>query len=283
MKTLLIDSNYLCYRAFYSVGNLSYNGIPTGITYGFLNQFFNIVKEISPDQIVFFWDSRKNKRKEILPSYKERNDNKTEEEKKLWNTAFKQFKKIRMNVLPKIGFYNNFLQIGYESDDTIAQYVYCAGGDENIVVATSDDDMLQIINQNCTIYNLNKNKYYDEQAVIDAWRVRPNEWGIVKCIAGCSTDNVPGVPGVKEKTAIKYLKGELKQTHKAYQEIESRRDLIKFNEQLVMLPFKGTHDFHNDLKENEFSIKNFLHVCRDYGFNSFRKSEKRSKIKSLFL
>lgn len=282
MKTLLIDSNFLCYRAFYSTGNLEYNGVATGITYGFLNQFFNIVKETHPDQIIFFWDSKKNKRKELLPTYKSRNDDQTEEEKEMWKKAFKQFKMLRMKILPEIGLINNFIQIGYESDDLIAKYSL-SNSNEKKYIATSDDDLLQLIDRNTHIYNLNKNMYYDEQWFIDKWKLHPHEWKEVKKIAGCSTDNVPGVPNVGEKTAAKFIRGELKSTYKTYKAIKDNAELIKFNEKLVALPFKGTTDITTQVQRNNFSMRDFLHVCREFGFNSFRRDEKKEEIRTLFL
>lgn len=285
MKTLLVDSNFLCYKAFYSTGNLEYNGVATGITYGFFNQLFKLLEEVNPDRTVFFWDSKKSKRKEIFPGYKNRTKkDQTEEEKEVWKKAFVQFKMLRLKILPQVGLVNNFLQTGFESDDLIAKYVYNKYPDEDtIITATSDDDMLQIINDYSTIYNMNKNKYYDEQTFKDEWGIDPAMWKEVKKLAGCSTDTVPGVPGVKEKTAIKYLTGNLKESHKTYQAIANNKELIDFNEKLVVLPFEGTHDFHDQLQNNKFSMKNFLSVCRDFGFNSFRKEEKRKEIKSLFL
>ena len=69
--------------------------------------------------------------------------------------------------------------------------------------------------------------------------IRPNNWNAVKAIAGCSSDNIPGVKGIGEKTAIKFINGALKQTSKAYIAINEHIGLRLKNNQLVTLPFAG--------------------------------------------
>ena len=124
MYTLIIDSSYVCYRAFYASGDLIHKGVPTGITYGFFNQVFNLVKKIRPDNLVFFWDSKRSVRKEIYPEYKAKRRSgkeKTEDEILMWKAAFKQFSVIRRHILPEIGLHQSFMQSGYEADDLIAR------------------------------------------------------------------------------------------------------------------------------------------------------------------
>ena len=281
MKTLLIDSNYLCYKAKLTTGFLEFNGMQTGIMFGFFNQLIKAAKKIEPDNVVFFWDSKQNKRKEIYPDYKKRNKDQTEEEKKEWEAAFQQFNQISQSILPQLGLYNNFHQKGYESDDLIAQYTMNKSKKEEIYVATSDDDMLQLL-EYCSILNLGKDIIMTKTKFIEEYELHPEQWASVKKIAGCNSDNVPGVSGVGEKTAIKYLKGDLKKTSKIYQRIKESSDLIKFNEQLVVLPFEGTMDVQNQITNNEFSMREFLRFCREYGLFSFRKDEKKDEIRKLF-
>lgn len=283
MKTLLIDSNFLCHRAAYTVGNLEYNGVETGITYGFFNQLINVCKKVEPNNIIFFWDSKKSLRKELLPSYKEkRTSNKTEEEQQQWRQAYKQFSKIHKKLLPQIGLKNNFIQIGYESDDLIAQYVFEAKPDEYVVIASADDDLLQLLTKDCHIYNLGKNKLITAEDFEEEKGIAPELWQKVKMIAGCSSDNVPGVPGVGEKKAIQFLRGELNKNTKTYQKILDNKELIEFNKKLVVLPFEGTMKIHKRSNKNSFSMKQFLVMCREYGFSSFRNDEKKEEIRNLF-
>ncbi len=281
MKTVLIDSNFLAYRAKLTTGFLNYQEIPTGIMFGFLNQLITVANTLSPDKIVFFWDSEENKRKEILPTYKEkRHKNQTEEEKKEWEAAFGEFNKLSSQILPNIGFTNNFFQKGYESDDLIAKYVLDNSVYNDFYIVTGDDDLLQLLNYS-RMYNPAKNKFTDSKKFKEEYKIPPNQWVEVKKIAGCSSDNIPGVPGVGEKTAIKYLNNELKKTSKKYKDIKENKELIEFNDQLVNLPFEGTKQINAE-KDNQFSMKEFLRLCRDYNINTFRKEDKKEKIKTLF-
>lgn len=285
MKTLIIDSNFLCHRAAYVTGELEYHGAATGIAYGFFNQLFNTIKLMpeAPDRLIFFWDSRKNLRKEILPVYKnKRKLERSEEEQKLWKDIYLQFSIIRKKILPAIKFNNNFMQPGYESDDLIAKYCHTSIDSEQIYIATSDDDLLQLLTDTCSILNLNRKEIYTKAAFINDKKIKPSQWPLVKQIAGCSSDNVPGINGVGEKTAIKYIRKQLKENTKAFQKIQENTELINFNKQLVLLPFKQTIDIRSKIIDNTFSMKRFLRMCRDYGFSSFRNEKRKEEIRELF-
>jgi len=283
MRSLLIDSNYLCYRAKMTTGHLQYHGVGTGVMFGFFNQLLTISQHTKPDQIIFFWDSRKNLRKEILPTYKaKRRDEQSPEEIAEWNLAFREFNNLRKYILPQIGFNNNFFQRGYESDDLIAQYVFNKGRDEDIIIATGDDDLLQLLNGNTSIYNPAKELTVTKKDFIKKWSIQPYEWAYVKQIAGCKSDNVPGIPGVGEKKAIQYIKGEMKETTKTFQKIKDGKELIEFNRQLVVLPFVDTMNPVDRLVKNKFKMIDFLRFAREYGMHSFRTDDKKEQVKSHF-
>jgi len=281
MRVALIDSNFLCYRAKLTTGHFAHEGTRTGVVFGFFNQLIKIAEKIDPDQFVFFWDSKHSKRKEILPTYKEkRRQNLTEEEELEWKIAFAQFTQLRRKILPQIGFNNNFLQKGYESDDLLAQYVFSKNyDDQEKYIITADDDLLQLLNH-CKIYNPAKDAVTTEEKFEKEYGINPKNWGLVKQIAGCSSDNVPGIENVGEKTAIKYIRGELKRTHKTYEKIKNSEEVIERNKELVVLPFKGTKEV--SLKNDGFKMAEFLRLCRQFGMNSFRQEDKKEKIRSLF-
>jgi len=132
------------------------------------------------------------------------------------------------------------------------------------VIASSDDDLLQLLSPYTSIYNLGRKERYTEQKFIQDYGIQPQEWVEVKKIAGCSGDNVPGVPGVGEKTAIRYLRGELNPDTKAYQKIEQGRKIIERNEDLVSLPFPGTKG--RLILPNVFDVGSLKSVCRQFGF-----------------
>ena len=280
-RAALIDANFLAYRAKFATGQLSYGNYRTGIIYSFFNQVFTIAKIVKPDEFIFFWDSKKSKRREIYSTYKEkRREPKTEIEEQEWKAAFRQFNKLRKTLLPECGFVNSFMQSGYEADDLIAKYVQTHGDAQDLIIVTSDDDLLQLLDK-CSIYNLGKEKYVRCDDFISEYGILPSQWGYVKQLAGCTSDNVDGVPGVGTKTAIKYVRKELKEDSKAYKSIMSCEEVIERNKELVLLPFEGTELV--DFQESKFDMLNFLRMCRKYGMASFRKDDKKEEIKSLFL
>lgn len=276
---MLVDSSFLCHRAKNTTMALSYGELRTGVIYGFFNQFFKLAEKLEPEQILFFWDSKKRKRREIYPGYKVKNRERNEADEEEWRTAFAQFRQLRKKILPDIGFANNFIQSGYEADDLIAQYVMSHPDEESNIVVTGDDDLLQLLDY-CCIYNPAKGDFTYKSDFIWAHQIEPAMWAEVKKIAGCTSDCVPGVKGVGEPTALKYLRGELKRTTKAYQNIIDSKGVIDRNHKLVVLPFEGTKKI--EAQNYEFSMIEFLRLCRKFGLSSFRHEEKKEKIKQLF-
>lgn len=281
-RVILIDSNYLCHRSFHSTNRLQYSGVPTGVIFGFFNQLIKMADSTRPDEYLFFWDSRSSKRKEIFPLYKENRSKKqlSEIEQEERKAAYKQFNMLRKTILPEIGFFNTFMQKGYESDDLMARYVLDNYKKEEIIIATADDDMLQLLDY-CKIYNLYREKIYTAEQFKANYGIKPLQWIDVKKIAGCSSDNVPGIPGVGEKTAIKFLTKGLKEDSKAYKDITSSPEVAEFNHKLVSLPFDGTKKIVK--VKNEFNTLAFLRMCRKYGMYSFREEGKKALIKQLFI
>lgn len=280
MKKVLIDSNYLCHKAKNTMGTLSYNGQPTGIIFGFIKQLITIAKTTGSKDFLFFWDSRKSERKKIYPDYKaKRRPELTDWEKEDWEIAFKQFIQLRKRILPRIGFKNNHLQSGYEADDLMAKYVMDNQTNE-LILATADADLLQLLDY-ADFLNLSKNKLITRQLFRLEYGIEPKQYGEVKQIAGCNSDNVAGIQGVGEKTAIKYLRNELPKTHKTYQKIKEGKEIITRNACLVILPFKGTKKIEE--KQDNFKITEFIDVCRELGMESLLTKDSKEEIKSLFI
>ena len=260
---LIIDCNYLCHRARFSTGPLSYKGQATGVIFGFLNQLFTIGKETIPKNIIFTWDSRQSKRKRILPEYKGNRKKQDDDSEEDLEATFRQFHMLRKELLPNLGFKNNWRQVGYEADDLIAEICFTRP-EEQIVIASSDNDLLQLLTKQVSIYNLGRKAFYTEQKFIEEYGIKPSQWVEVKKIAGCSSDNVPGIPGVGEKTAIKYLKGELKSNTKTFQKIQQGANVIIRNDKLVKLPFQGTKI--DDIKDQSFATQELKWICKHFGF-----------------
>ncbi len=140
--TALIDSNYLCYRAFYTTPDLKFGNTRTGIIFGFLNQLLNIGKAVKADNYIFVWDSKKSIRKDNCSFYKEkRKQDRSEDEQEQWGEAFKQFNKLRKEILPELGF-QNLIQAGHEADDIIG--VLSLKLNKPKIIISSDSDFKQL-------------------------------------------------------------------------------------------------------------------------------------------
>ncbi len=270
MRTAIIDSNYLGSKAKFTCMDLSYNGMKTGIIYNFLSQIITITKAVRPDQMIFCWDSRRSASQRIkrYPFYKaSRYNNLDPDEMAEWKKAKIQFQILRREVLPRIGFKNQFWQQGYEADDLIAQYVIENRDDDNVVV-TADEDMYQLLDH-CKIYKPTQKEYYDKSDLHNEYGIAPFNWITVKALAGCKSDDVPGIDGVGEKTAAKFIRGELKPTTKAAQKIATFLMTDAFNIQnkwLVTLPLEGTKSFN--MEPDVYDDIEFTYLCEQYGFKS---------------
>ena len=207
--TVVIDANYLCYVNRFALSQgLSYRGHHTEIIFGFLRHINELARHFETKKFIFCWDARKSLRREIYPEYKtNRRVNQTEEENELDQIAYVQFNEIKDNVLPKIGFTNIFYREGYEADDIIASIV--KNNPDRYIVVASDTDLFQLLDY-CSLYNIVKKSTTTKIIFEREHEISPDKWHLVKAIAGCGTDNVFGVQGVGEKTAIKFISGLLK-------------------------------------------------------------------------
>lgn len=270
-KIIVLDCHAVCHAQKHIHGILSYDDRPTGIIYGFLNQILSLSKKFETSKFLFAWDSGRSFRKDVYLKYKERDVEYTEEEILEHSIAKKQFTCLRQKVLPQMGFKNIFIQTGLEGDDIIASLVIRNKGD--FIVCTDDKDLYQLLDH-CNLWLLRKKKLYTKEHLLVEWLATPDNWRKQKEYSGCRGDKVPHVPGVADKTAIKYVKGEMKITSKVWREIEvTDPKFIKRSALLTALPFPGTKIFKLDFNEN-FEITNFIRVFDQYGFSSFMKKQK---------
>ena len=254
--------------------SLSYGDTPTGVMFGFLKYIPTLCELFNTPHLVFCWDSKTNKRFKIYKQYKSnrhpKKDTRTRAEL-LFESEFRiQMARLRRVYLPKIGFKNVFLQKGYESDDIMASVSkHLPKGDKAIIIS-SDQDLYQLITTQTTFYNPITCKQLTKNGFISKYDIKPREWWMMKAIAGCSSDGVPGVYRVGEKTAIKYLKGELNDMSVAYGDITSinGKKIYVRNRKLVKLPFKGTKIFK--LRPDDVSQKGWNEVMDMLGMKSIK-------------
>jgi len=280
---LICDGNAICHRSIHTTGELKYNGEFTGIKYGFFSQLYMILQKYKPENICFVWDSRSSKRKEIYPSYKEKRSQKkkeqTKEEKIFYGKCFEQFDELYEEILPKIRIKNNYKVKGLEGDDLVASIVLNNEGKK--VIATSDNDMYQLLDNETVIYDIRKKKEFTKDDFFKEYEIDATEWVNIKCMAGCSSDEVEGIDRVGIDTAIKYLKKQLKEKSKIYQRIVSDKsiEICDRNIKLVKLPFEGTPKIK--VEKNKVNFNELKSVFLENGFYSFYEREKFNEWRKL--
>lgn len=210
-KLVIIDGKSVFYRGYYAMGNLSKSdGTPTGGIYGFAVIALEIVKAIQPTKVVVAWDKAKTsirKRKEIYPEYKAGRVKPPED-------FFTQIPLLE-RLIKALGW--DFLECDdYEADDIIgtlarqADELTDSGKEEwDTVIVSSDLDMLQIVDDNTRMYRLLKGfselEEMDVPAIEEKYGIKKRQFLDLKALKGDASDNIPGVPGVGEKTAVQLL------------------------------------------------------------------------------
>ena len=203
----LIDGSGYIFRAYYALPPLTRksDGLPTGAVSGFCNMLFKLLEDTKSDEnknkpthfAVIFDSARKNFRNEIYSDYKANRSEAPED-------LAPQFEYIRKSVLafnlPSIELLN------YEADDLIATYseqIIKKGG--KVTIISSDKDLMQLYNKNIRIYDPMKNKFINDEDIKKKFGVSANKVVDVQSLAGDSSDNVPGVPGIGIKTASELI------------------------------------------------------------------------------
>ena len=201
MPTLyLIDGNSYIYRAFYAIKGLSNaSGFPTNAIFGFTNMLLKVLREKKPDYFAIVFDS---------PVPTERH--KTYEAYKAHRPSMPDELKLQIQPIKEIinAFNISNIEIeGYEADDvlgTIAKKAEKEGLD--VYIITSDKDINQILSPKIKTYDTMKDKITEEKDVVERFGVEPSRFPEIIALMGDASDNIPGVHGIGEKTAVSLLK-----------------------------------------------------------------------------
>lgn len=279
MKWLLIDANYMCHRAFYSTGGLQYRGKMTGVVYGVLRSVISLEYEFHADGLIWCFDSRTSDRTEIFPDYKSSRKSKnkkslTPNERRTLQEFHKQVSALRDDYLPQIGYQNVLMQAGKEADDIIASIALNLPFRHSVVIASSDHDLYQLLGSGVSMIDPMQKTYTTRKSFVEKWNIQPELWANVKAIAGCSSDDIPGIEGVGEKTAIKWMRGEIEPGSSKDEKIKNGLALVNRNMKLVKLPIEGTKKF--DLVEDQITRKRWRKFLNRMGFESMQRIEPRS-------
>ncbi|AWK49754.1 DNA polymerase I [Clostridium beijerinckii] len=203
-KLLILDSNSLMNRAFYALPPMNNSdGINTNAIYGFMNMLFKMKDEINPDSIIATFDLK-------APTFRHK--------------EYAEYKAGRNKMPPELAEQFpiikellNFMGIkifeieGFEADDLIGTVSKFAENNETeVFVVTGDKDALQLASDTTKIVitkkGVSETAIYDRKTFIDEFEVTPTQFIDVKGLMGDKSDNIPGVPGVGEKTAFKLIK-----------------------------------------------------------------------------
>ena len=204
-KVILVDGNNLMFRSYYATaytGNIMRNskGFPTNALYGFTTMINKIISEEKPEYIAVAFDVGKNFRKEKYDFYKEgRQETPTD--------LIKQMP-IAREILDAMGI--KYLELEpYEADDIIGTLAHMALIDEEFdaTIISSDKDLLQLITPEVEVKLLKQTRFirYNESTFKEDYGIDPIKIIDLKALAGDASDNIPGVRGIGEKTALKLL------------------------------------------------------------------------------
>lgn len=246
---LIIDANYLCYRAYYSLGELKHGSIATGTVFGFMQAVVALQDSFNTQNVVFCFDSRQSLRAQSYPQYKATR----KAEEATWDDEERESKRefreqvtgLRRTYLPAIGYANVFHARGYESDDIIAEVRNRLPPNDEKIIISADKDLFQLLHWDTIMHNPQTLKTYTNITFVKEWGLQPDQWVDVKALAGCGTDDIAGIKGVGEVTAAKYLRGELAPHTATYRKIAGRagQAIWRRNIPLVQLPYAGCPQF----------------------------------------
>jgi len=308
----LIDGSGYIFRAYYALPPLSRksDGMPTGAVSGFCSMLFKLLEDSKSNEnkhkpthfAVIFDSARKNFRNEIYSDYKANRSDAPDD-------LVPQFEFIRKSVkafnLPSIELIN------YEADDLIATYVeQILKEGAKATIVSSDKDLMQLYKKNIRIYDPMKNKFISNEDVNNKFGVNPDKVIDVQALAGDSSDNVPGVPGIGVKTAAELINqyGNLENVLKNADKIKQnkrRETLIQNKDKAIVskklvtlkkdVPVKNKisefelkeidkNKLYNFLREMEFNrlLSSVISTYGEVEFSSktkvFDKEEKNHKI-----
>lgn len=204
-KLLILDSNSILNRAFYGVRYLSAkDGTPTNAIYGFLNILLKLIKEQEPDYICAAFDVK-------APTFRHKQYEGYKAQRKPMPEGLAAQMPLAKDVLRAMGV-TILEKEGYEADDIIGTVArLCEESEISCFIATGDKDDLQLASDKTkVILTVTKSGYnetiiYDDKAVKEKYHVTPTEFIDVKALMGDPSDNIPGVKGVGEKTAISLI------------------------------------------------------------------------------
>lgn len=221
-KVILVDGNNLMFRSYYATlysGSMMTNkeGFPTNALFGFVNMMNKIINEETPEYIMVAFDIGKTFRHEKYDYYKGKRDETPDDLKKQFPVAKK--------ILNAMGI-KYFELAGYEADDIIGTFAKKIDEEPDFIgtIISSDKDLLQLISDDVDVKLLKQKDYIrmNKETFFNTYGLEPPRMVDLKSLMGDASDNIPGVKGIGEKTAIKLL-----QTYHTLDGVYENLDSIK--------------------------------------------------------
>lgn len=289
-KVILVDGNNLLFRSYFATaytGNTMRNskGFPTNGLYGLVNMLNKIIREEKPEYMLVAFDKGKTFRHEKYLDYKGGRNETPDDLKRQFSVAKK--------LVPLMGI-KCFEIDNYEADDIIGTYSKMALIDPEFetTIVSSDKDLLQLINEETEVKLLKQKDYIrmNEETFIDTYGIKPIRMIDLKGLMGDASDNIPGVKGIGEKTALKLLQ-EYDSLENVYNNIDNikgatKQKLIDGKESAFMS--KDIATIYNEvpvtysleeLKYDGPDVNGLREIYSDLEFYSFLKDFKEEEKK----
>lgn len=273
-KIALIDGYGFVFRAYHSLPPLSRNdGTPVGAVFGFTNMLIKLVASLEVSHLAVVFDSgSKTFRNEIYPKYKTNRPPCPEDLIPQFSIVRECVEALNIAVIEKIGF---------EADDIIAT-IAKKSAQENfqVVIVSSDKDLMQLVDNNISMFDAMKNKFIGFDEVYEKFMVKPDKVLDVLALMGDASDNVPGVKGIGPKTASELI-NEFGSIENLYQNLdhikqEKRRKVLQENQENAFLSKKLIQLDENvnlgieidDLKSKNLEPNKLISFLDNQGFKS---------------
>lgn len=274
-KLYLIDGNSFCYRAYYAIKGLTNSkGFPTNAVYGFVNMLRKILQQHHPDYIGVCFDLAE-------PTFRHKRYDEYKIQRQPMPDSLVQQLPVIKKVLRahRIAIYE---KSGFEADDIIGTLAKAAAKKRlDVFIVTGDKDALQLVNKHIKIQSTHKDGLvYDEKAVLNKYGVKPRQVVDIMALMGDMSDNIPGVTGIGEKTAVELIK-KFNTLDNIYGNIDSikskaQRELLeKYKEQAYLSMELATIDTDapvdidfSKLKVNEPDKEKLYEIFKELEFKS---------------
>jgi DNA polymerase-1 len=279
-RLFLVDGSNYIYRAFYAIRELSNSkGFPTNAIYGFITMLMKLCRDYDPDYIAIVFDSKgPTFRHEIYEEYKATR------------------KAMPDDLIPQIPYIKDVVrgfsipvieEEGMEADDIIGTLVktYSPKGIDTVII-TGDKDLMQLVSDEVILVDTMKDKTYDVEGVKERFGVGPEKVVEILGLAGDTSDNIPGVPGVGEKTALKLIQefGSIENVLENADRVKNARvrknlkeyaDQARLSRELATIKTDIELDFDmDDFRREEPDAEALKELFKEFEFSSLLQSLK---------